>query len=192
MGTTQRAYYPATFCAIYRFTENYKKMDSGTIIFVAILVLSCVIPLVIVNRNKSKKEKLFFRALTDLAEKSNCRISEYDLWRNTEIGIDKAARKLFYIRNMENEEVKKEINLAEIQKCRVFNSSRTVINNSSNQIVTERLELAFVNRDKNVPDVTLEFYNSTTDSLYLNGEIQLTEKWAGIINSVLTSDSPKR
>lgn len=161
-------------------------MDLGTAIFVAVLVLACVIPVVIVNQKKKNKDKLFLKSLADVARKSSCNIMEYDLWNNTGIGIDKAARCVFFIKKTQNGEVMKEINLAEIQRCKVLNLSRTVINNDSNQIVTERLELAFVNRDKNKPDEIIEFYNSNTDSLYLRGEIQLTEKWSKIINSMMT------
>jgi CRISPR/Cas system-associated protein Csm6 len=73
-------------------------MDSETIIFLGIMVLACVIPIVLINRNKKKKEKHFLEALFSLAEKSNGKISEHELWHNAEIGIDREARKLYFIR----------------------------------------------------------------------------------------------
>ena len=69
-------------------------MNSEAIIFLAIVILSAI-PIIIINSKKRKKEKLFIQVLLDLAEKSNCKITERDLWNNTQIGIDKDAGKLF-------------------------------------------------------------------------------------------------
>jgi hypothetical protein len=41
------------------------------------------------------------------------------------------------------------------------------------------------NRDKNKPDVILEFYNSSSDNPILRNEILLAEKWAGIVNELI-------
>lgn len=161
-------------------------MDSGTIIFIAIIVLGCVIPIVLINSSKKKKEKLFLQALFNLAEKSNCKISAHDLWKGTGIGIDKEARKLFFIRKAANDEEAKEIDLSEIQKCRVVNTNRTVKYNESTQTVVDRLELAFSNKDKNIPEVIFEFYNSKYDNPTLHTELQLAGKWLEIVNSTNT------
>jgi len=156
-------------------------MDFGTIIVLVILII-IVLAVVILNSNKKNTKKLFVQTLSDLAEKSNCKISEYDLWNNTLIGIDKNAHKLFFIRKTDDNSISNEIDLSGIQKCRFNNSSRVVTNKESNHTVIDKLELALTSPDPKIADTVLEFYNTNRDNLFLNGEQQLTEKWAAIVN----------
>ncbi len=157
-------------------------MDFGVIFGLVILII-IVLAVVIVNNNKKNKKKQFVQTLSDLAEKSNCKISEYDLWNNTLIGIDNAAHKLFFIRKTAEIAITNVIDLQGIQKCRVINSSRVVTNNDSNHNVIDKLELALTSPDAKVADILLEFYNTNRDNLFLNGELPLTEKWAAIVNT---------
>jgi len=166
-------------------------MDFGTIIGL-IFVIICVLAVVLVNSNKKKKKNQFKQTLFDLAEKSNCKISESDLWNNTLIGIDKEAHQLFYIRETADKKDHKEISLLEIQKCRVINSSRMVTNGGSNHNVIDKLELVLSSRDPKQADTTLEFYNTNRDNLFLNGELPLAEKWAGIVNTNIAGFSLKK
>ena len=156
-------------------------MDFGTIIGL-VLLLIIVLAVVIVNSNKKNKKKQFVQTLFDLAEKSKCKISEHDLWNNTLIGIDKEAHKLFFIRKTADNAISNEIDLIGIQKCRVINSSRVVTNNETNHTVIDKLELALTSPDAKIADTILEFYNTNRDNLFLNGELQLTEKWVAIVN----------
>ena len=157
-------------------------MESGTLIASLIIVVSCVLLVVIVNRKKKNKDKQFIQSLFDFAEQSNCTISEYDLWNNSLIGIDKDSHKLFFIRKEEENAIIKEIDLSEIQKCNVINSSRIVNNKESVQNVIDKLELSFTCRDPKKTEMNLEFYNTNRDNLFLNGELSLIEKWSEIIN----------
>ena len=167
-------------------------MDSGTLIFVIVFVMICTVLVVIINKNKSKKEKQLFQTLQDLAGESKCQISEHDQWRNSLIGIDKQANRLFYIRTTDEIVNRKSVSLGEIQKCRVINTNRLVTNNGSNYTVTDRIELTLTCRDSKTADHLLEFYNTKQDNLILNGELQLAEKWAKIVNETIILNSEKR
>lgn len=160
-------------------------METGTLIFIAILLLLIIIPIAIINRNHKKKEKQFLQSIADLAAKNNCRISEHQLWNNTLIGADREARQLFFIRKTKETELARQVKLSEIQKCRVVNSSRSVSTKDANYIVTERIDLVFTPRAGNEPEMGFEIYNSKFDSLTLQGELQLAEKWAAIANSMI-------
>jgi len=157
-------------------------MGFGTIFGLVILII-IVLAVVIVNSNKKNKKKQFVQTLSELAEKSNCKISEYDLWNNTLIGIDTAGHKMFFIRKTAENAISNVIDLQGIQKCRVINSSRAVTNKDSNHTVTDKIELALASPDAKISDTILEFYNTNRDNLFLNGEIQLAEKWATIVNT---------
>jgi len=152
------------------------------IIFGLVILIIIALAVVILNNNKKNKKKQFIQKLFDLAEKSNCKISDHDLWNNTLIGIDKDAHKLFFIRENANNSISNEIDLTGIQKCRVINSSRVVTNNETNHTVIDKLELALTSPDAKIADTMLEFYNTNRDNLFLNGELQLADKWASIVN----------
>jgi hypothetical protein len=160
-------------------------MKTGMLIIGLILLLICALPVVLLYLNSIIKEKRFIKKLFNYAKQSNCIISEYDLWKNTVIGIDKVVNKLFFIRETIIDECEREINLSEIQNCRIANVNRTINNKNGNYKVTDKLELVFIYREKNKPETKLEFYNSDKDSLILNGEIQLAEKWSGLVETMI-------
>lgn len=166
-------------------------MDSGTI-FGLVFVIICVLAVVLIKNASKKKKKQFIQTLFDLAEKNSYKISEYDLWNNTLIGIDKEAHKLFFIRNTAENAIKKEVDLLEIQKCRVINSSRMITNGDSSHNVIDKLELVVASRDPKQADTILEFYNTNRDNLTLNREVQLTEKWSGIVNENIAGITRKK
>jgi len=156
-------------------------MDLGLIIGL-VLILIIILTVAYLNSGKNKNKEQFIQTLFDTAEKSNSKISDNDLWNNTLIGIDKNANKLFFIRKSEDNPISNEIDLSGIQKCRVINSSRIITNKESNRTVIDKLELALTSSDPKITDTILEFYNTNRDNLFLNGELQLTEKWVAIVN----------
>jgi hypothetical protein len=162
-------------------------MKSGMIVMIGMIVLVFVLPSIWMYVRNLKNEKQFRNNLFNLASGSNCRISEFDFWKNSAIGIDKNKHRIFYIRDLKSEKLKKEVDLSEIQKCRVLNASRSLNSKNGNYTAIDRLELVFTSKDKNKPEIGLEFYNTTHDSLALAGEVQLVEKWSGIIGKELVN-----
>ena len=162
-------------------------MDLESSFILLIMLLLCAIPILIINRKKRIKERQFLQTLFDLAEKRGCKITDYDKWDHTAIGIDKVARRLFYIRKTSDLEFAKEVVLSQIHKCRFIDTNRMVYSRGISQKITERLELVLTERDYQKPELTLEFYNSIYDSLALRDEIQLAKKWSEIVNSEISS-----
>jgi hypothetical protein len=171
-------------------------MDSTTTITGGVFILFCIILFVINNRNKRKKEKQFLQPMNRLAEKDNCKISQYDIWNKSIIGIDNLTNHVYFIKQLFDDATSLSINLNEILKCRMNEVGQTVILASrtkgikGNVIKTfDKVELVFINRDKNKPDVIAEFYNKETGNLNLTGELQLAEKWCKIANDKIASIS---
>ena len=167
-------------------------MDIGTSIIGIILILTCIIPFVIMNINSRKREKKLLHELFTFAERNNCKISQHELWNNSLIGIDETANVIFFTKKLKDNEISQQINLTEIQKCRVVNSSRTVNNKDGNFKVVDKLELAFTFHDKNKVEIIIAFYNADYDSLTLSGELLLAEKWCKIINDKISASRQKK
>ena len=121
--------------------------------------------------------------LYGLAEKENCKVSRYDIWYNSIIGIDETTNFIFAIKKINGNETAQIICLAQMLRCRVIESSRT----SGNIKAFDRIDLAFTYFDKNKPESIVEFYNANTDRLTLTGELQMAEKWCKIANDKITA-----
>ena len=157
-------------------------MDSFVAIMGLIILIISVLVIIIVSAGNKKKKKQLLKTLYDFAEKSNCKISQQDLFNNTLIGIDNEAHKLFFIRKSSDREIRNEVDLTGVQKARVINTGRIVTNKETSHNVTDKIELILSSSDSKIADTILEFYNTDRDNLFLNGEISLTEKWAKTVN----------
>ena len=162
-------------------------MDSSIIVIGGIIVLFGITLYVLISSSKKRKEAQFLQPLSQLAEKDNCKISQYDIWNNSVIGIDATQDMVFAIRRTKEKETSIVVNLAEIFRCKVAEISRTSGPKEGNIKAFDRIELVFSNKDKSKADVVVEFYNGNTDRLTLTGELQLAEKWCMLINNKAAS-----
>jgi len=174
-------------------------MDSNTTITGSLFLLFCIILFAIINRNKRKKEKQFLQPLNRFAEKDNCKISQFDIWNNSIIGIDNLTNQVFFIKNIFDNETFQNIKLTDIVKCRVNEVGRTVTLASRTPGIKgnvikafDKVELAFINHDKNKPELIAEFYNKETGNLNLTGELQMAQKWCQITNDKIASLTGKK
>ena len=162
-------------------------MDSSTTITGGVFLLFCIILFVLINRSKKKKTRQYLLPLNSLAEKYNCKISKYDIWNNSIIGIDESKHFVFAIHEMKPNGSELVINLAEIFRCRVNELSRTSGPKEGNIKAFDRIDLVFINKDKSKADQIVVFYNANSDRLTLTGELQLAEKWCVLVNNSIAA-----
>lgn len=164
-------------------------MDFGTSMIGIIFLLFCIIIFVILSRSNSKKEKELLKTLESLTGQSNCTISRYDIWNHSVIGIDDSAKIIFVIRNTNNHSNSFQLNLSEMKKCSVINTGKTGSDEGGNYKVLEKLELAFTCRDKNRPEILIEFYDRNDSTSSLSDELLLVKKWCKIANDQMINPS---
>ncbi len=159
-------------------------MDSNMIITWSIIILTTISLIAyfqIKNRNREKKT---FSALQYFALENDGVISSYDHLCNTLIGIDnREITKLFFIRTTPNKDYREAINLSEIMGCQLHKVERTAHYKGDKVSVIDKIELILSFVDTKKPDVALEFFNTDYDQLTLSGELQLAQKWSGMIKS---------
>ncbi|MEO6904458.1 MAG: hypothetical protein ABI315_15065 [Bacteroidia bacterium] len=158
-------------------------MDLETIVISLVIIIICIAPFAWMSIKNKRKEKRILQNLVDIAAKKNHKINLHELWNNSIIGMDSTNATVFYARNVKDNEASHQINLAEVEKCRVINSSKMLSNQHGNSNIIDKLELGFLFQDKNKNEVVLEFYNATYDSLILNTELQFVEKWCKLFNN---------
>jgi hypothetical protein len=159
-------------------------MSLGLIITGALCLFLFIIILVAARNSKRKKQNTFLNPLNSLAEGANCKISQYDIWNDSVIGIDNTRNFVFAIRKTIDNETSVTINLAEVFRCRIAEVSRTTGPKEGNFIAFDRIDLVFMCKDKSKADIVVEFYNANTDRLTLTGELQLAQKWCMLINNI--------
>jgi len=70
-------------------------MELGTTIVGIVIILICIIPFALMSINNKKKEKKLLRGLSAFAERNSFKISRYELWNNSTIGIDDTSLTIF-------------------------------------------------------------------------------------------------
>lgn len=138
------------------------------------LIISLII--YIKQRNKKKKEKIF-SIIQSFAAENNCKISKYDHWSKSLIGLDNEANTLFFIRSTKEKEYRTIIALSEVRNCRMHKAERTVIFDKEKVKIIDRIELLLSFKDIQKADIALEFYNNKYDHLTLSEELVLAQKW---------------
>lgn len=145
-----------------------------TYIIGLILVLAIVIPIVLLNHGKNKKNAIIrkkFEALT-----SNSIIAKQESWNTSIIAIDDVNKTCFFVHCEGENCVEKKLDLTKYSSCRVVTSSS--LGTTSNAI--DLVELVFTPKQKEDETQSLLFFNSETDGFSLNGELQSAERWKKI------------
>lgn len=150
-----------------------------TYIIGLILVAVIVVPIILLNRGKNKKEAIIRKKLNDLT--NNSIIAKQESWNTCIIAIDEINKTCFFIRCEEPNCIEKTIDLTQYSSCRVVTSSS--LGTSCNSI--DLVELVFTPNQKNDATESLLFFNSETDGFTLNGELQSAERWKTICSKLI-------
>jgi hypothetical protein len=161
-------------------------MDNTSIVTLIIVILIGLI-LIILNRvSQSKNKNTILSELFTFAKENNCSITDYDHWKNAKIGFDKKSGILLFIRTNKEKKINTVVNLIDVIKCQGNKTNHTASSGKDKVSVIDKLGLVFFFKDINKTNLYLEFYNTEFDNLNLNGELQLMEKWAGIVQQFIT------
>jgi hypothetical protein len=165
-------------------------MKLSIVIIGLVLIAIYMVPAVILARLGLKSKKRLIKELIELAEQSNCHLSEHNYWNNTAIGIDQEHPNLFYINKTTNNERTIRINLSEVQTCQIVRKSKNPGKKSHSSSAIEKLGLVFTFIEKNKPDLFLEFFNTDFDDSISNEYLEQAEKWSGIVNDATARLTP--
>ena len=162
-------------------------METGPILTGVIILILCLIPFIIIRRNRQKKEQEFKDAISRLASARNSAVDTFDQWNNTAIGLDNTNGQLFFFRRIGEREISESIDLATIQLCSVVLTKKNAKDDAYSVIEKVTLGLTAIERHKS--QVTLEFYNNDYDSLTIMDELRLAEKWSGLVKAAIAKGS---
>ena len=158
-------------------------MDVQSAIIALSLILISVAPFYFMIKNNKKKANQFIQTLQDMAGKNNLSIAQHDVWNHAAIGTDPQMEMVFFNKRTKEGVTQQQIQLDDIQRTRVVNSSRSVTTNNGRFNVTDKIELAFSSHDRTKPEILLNFFDVNTDGLSVTKELRMAEKWSELVNS---------
>jgi hypothetical protein len=160
------------------------EMELGSAIVGAVSIAIVTLPVVLLGRNKRKKSNYLKSILSQLAAEHDCRIDQPEIAGNLAIALDETRNFVFFCNQVKDHVDKQYVDLGKIQSCKVINTSRMLKSKDGNQKVIDRLELCFIPKAKDKPEIKLEFFNAEINP-QLYGELQTVEKWSKLINAQL-------
>lgn len=159
-------------------------MNLGTAITGAIFIAIFMLPFILMLHGRKKKEKQLVKSILAIANNHHCKISQQEISEEFAIGLDESANHLFFFKKTTDKEIAHHVNLAEIKSCKVIKTTNSTGDKDDYHKSIDKLDLQFSFLDRKNPDIYFTFYNSD-ENFGLNGEIQLIEKWANIVNDRL-------
>ena len=155
-------------------------IDMGTVIVGGIILIICVLPFALTTKNNRKRKTQILKTLNQLVVQHKSEVNSYEAKTNFAIGIDEVKGLIFFIRQLKNGKIEtKCLELIKIKTCKVNRE-----NSTGNQV--ERLSLIFIHFNEQKNNEEMEFYNIDIN-LQLDGELQMVERWAVIINNQLNT-----
>jgi hypothetical protein len=156
-------------------------MDLRTAFIGLIIIGICVIPFVMINYYRLKKEKKMLKSLSDIAKQQHCVINKYEICGEYVIGIDEKTNFIFFFQHQEEKEIAQFVNLNEILFCEILKKTRAGTNESGNLLFIERVELLFKFKNTKRAAVHLELFDEEIN-IQIRQELEFAEKWAKYFN----------
>lgn len=167
-------------------------MDTSSAIIGIVMLLLAAVPIFIFKRQKSKRDKLILGKLEALIKNKVSQLTVYEIWNDRSIGLDKTSDKLYYVGKNAETEIALTVDLTQVHSCSLLktNYDGEPASNDPNSIRKITLILKSVSPKKE--EIKLDFYAEEVDGANLNGELQLAQKWAELINRNLIIEQAKK
>ncbi|MEM5565184.1 hypothetical protein WNY78_08710 [Psychroserpens sp. AS72] len=157
-------------------------MSLGITLTSTVLVLLVTTPVVLIQQQQKKKERKLLKALKAIANQHNSTLTEFEVFKNFAIGLDKNNNNLFFYKQNSKKEITQRIDLNKIKSCGILNSKKA--NNSDKKDSIVRLQLILNPKSNAKHEQNIEIYNQT-DDFQLNGELEVIRKWEHLIQTHL-------
>ena len=133
---------------------------------------------------RKRREGQMLQILSGIAGRNGSHVAMHEVFGDFIIGMDESHSHVFFYKKNQGNPLEQSINLSAIQQCKVVNSTVNIQGKNGKYQVTDRLALTFIPKDKSLAASRLEFFNAE-DSMQLNGELQVAEKWAKMVHEGL-------
>ncbi|GHA78644.1 hypothetical protein [Pontibacter akesuensis] len=159
-------------------------MDLNSIVIGVVILALLAVAAMYFAFNERRKSNGRLRQFTDLGAQHGLEISLCDFWHpGHAIGIDTSKKRLLYVKASAEKEEVITVDLSDVRNCSLLHEYR----DQNGTRVIDLIGLHFTFRSSKALQ-TLLFYSREED-LHLREELQLAEKWKGIVCSSLPGTS---
>lgn len=162
-------------------------METGMIVISTLLIALCALPFVLISGSTKKREKQLIKNLETKVSNNNGILTDYAINYDFALGIDSAAKQIYYYKKSQETEYFKKVNLNEIKSCEVVKDKKRIKNGKSNYELIQRIALVFTSKQGHVVE-QFELYDYDNSS-QLNGEIALADSWKQKISDLLAENN---
>lgn len=149
-------------------------MDFINIAIVLVLIASAIIPFLILQNKRKKKTRLLLEDLKSKEVKNGEVIGLYDVSGEMIMAFNEPKSVFYFYKKTEDDLITRRVDLAEVKRSEVIRITRK----AQDVQVIDRIELRLN------PTISLEIYDVKYGA-QLSGELQLAEKWSGLINEAV-------
>ena len=159
-------------------------MDLATTIIGLVMLGAFVVPIVIMSKKSSNKNKAILIQLKEFAAQNNCKISEYDVNDQFALGLSKQKDQVFFIQKPGHDDIyiNNSIRLNEVKNCVLQTTKHTDKSHKNTESEIDTLDLCIHGKSKENSNIIWPLYNSQVTPQPDN-EVQLAKKWISIIKS---------
>jgi hypothetical protein len=159
-------------------------MNIGNIALGALFIALCILPFYLSSRSARKRQNRLLKALQDFAAGKGGTISRHEVCGDIAIGIDDQKKRAYFVRKVENNESAWEVDLGVAQSCHMDKGLGLNLNlsGSSTHAPIHKIDLVFQHPTIQPTSTLFPLYRAV-DTLQLQGELQLAEKWCQIFDA---------
>ncbi|HMP31674.1 MAG TPA: hypothetical protein PKD85_18880 [Saprospiraceae bacterium] len=161
-------------------------MELGSALVGIVILLICIVPILVLSKNKKQKENKMLASLNEFAQQNDCRIDLHEFCLNCVIGIDKSKNYVFFLKSIKEHQSIQYVDLSKAKECQIIKRKRHINNGNESTLIIEGLDLSFYNIDKTLNPVNFEIYNEKTN-FQISSELQFADKWAKLIKERILS-----
>ncbi|CAM1333524.1 hypothetical protein [Tenacibaculum aestuariivivum] len=115
-------------------------MNLGSTIVGVIIIIICIVPFILMNRSRKKRENKMLISLKKIAEEHKGKINQHEFCGDFVIGIDENKNFVFFFKQKKEKAISQFVDLSEIEICKALKSTRTF----KNLNIIERVELSYL------------------------------------------------
>lgn len=159
-------------------------MEISHLVSVLVFLALVAIPIWYLVQSGGKEKKALLKRVNHVKEQHQLNFSQSDSWDNIVLGLDQAAGKLLYFKDINGTDYHVLVDLGTIAHCKKVNVSRSVKVGKDSSTVVDQLGLELMPKGANEKPVMLEFYNSDNSFLF-NFQLEIQGKWHTTIEETI-------
>jgi hypothetical protein len=160
-------------------------MDMASALVAFISIAAFTLPFIYLSRVQSNKKKQILNFIKSKAAEQGLSLDQLDYWNQQyAIGLDQSKNAIIYLKKSNDNWNENIVNLTDYQKCTIQDGHKKNHGSLNNANGVANLQLVLSSSKPEIPEKRFEFFDRS-ESMNLNDEWQLIDKWKTIVSEKL-------